>query len=63
MVKLTSLTGKALFYKGAHSLKHKILALEEEAGAEQAGLRHPQPDLRRGADHRDHGQGPGHAAG
>jgi hypothetical protein len=36
VVKLTSLTGRALFYKGAGSLKHKILALEEEAGARQA---------------------------
>lgn len=36
VVKLTSLTGKALFYKGAKSLKHKILALEEEAGVRQA---------------------------
>lgn len=36
VVKLTSLTGKALFYKGRRSLKHKILALEEQAGAERA---------------------------
>ena len=36
LVKLTSLSGKALFYKGRKSLKHKILALAEEAGAEQA---------------------------
>lgn len=36
VVKLTSLTGRALFYKGAGSLKHKILALEEEAGVRQA---------------------------
>lgn len=36
VIKLTSLTGKALFYKGAKSLKHKILALEEESGAHQA---------------------------
>ena len=36
VIKLTSLTGKALFYKGAKSLKHKILALEEESGAQQA---------------------------
>lgn len=36
VVKLTSLTGRALFYKGAGSLKHKILALEEEAGVKQA---------------------------
>ena len=36
VVKLTSLSGKALFYKGRKSLKHKILALAEEAGAEEA---------------------------
>jgi hypothetical protein len=36
VVKLTSLTGRALFYKGAGSLKHKILVLEEEAGVRQA---------------------------
>ena len=36
VVKLTSLTGKALFYKGRTSLKHKILAVEEGAGAEDA---------------------------
>jgi hypothetical protein len=36
VVKLTSLTGKALFYKDRASLKHKVLALEEGAGAEQA---------------------------
>ena len=37
VVKLTSLTGKALFYKDEMSLKHKILALEEGAGADEAG--------------------------
>jgi hypothetical protein len=36
VVKLTSITGKALFYKGEKSLKHKLLAIEEEAGAEEA---------------------------
>ncbi len=37
VVKLTSLSGKALFYKARQSLKHKILALEEGAGAEESG--------------------------
>lgn len=37
LVKLTSLSGKALFYKEQLSLKHKVLALEEGAGAEEAG--------------------------
>lgn len=36
LVKLTSLSGKALFYKERMSLKHKVLALEEGAGAEDA---------------------------
>ena len=36
LVKLTSLSGKALFYKDRTSLKHKVLALEEGAGAEEA---------------------------
>lgn len=35
-VKLTSLSGKALFYKERTSLKHKVLALEEGEGAEDA---------------------------
>ncbi len=37
LVKLTSLTGKALFYKKECSLSHKVLAIEEEKGAEEAG--------------------------
>lgn len=36
VVKLTSLTGKALFYKGRNSLKHKVLALEEQEGVDDA---------------------------
>ena len=36
LVKLTSLSGKALFYKERMSLKHKVLALEEGDGAEDA---------------------------
>jgi DNA primase len=36
LVKLTSLSGKALFYKEGASLKHKVLALEEGDGAEEA---------------------------
>jgi len=36
LVKLTSLSGKALFYKDRLSLKHKVLALEEGDGAEDA---------------------------
>jgi len=36
LVKLTSLSDRALFYKDADSLKHKVLAVEEVAGAEGA---------------------------
>jgi len=36
LIKLTSLTGQALFYKGEDSLRHKVLAIEEEGGADQA---------------------------
>lgn len=36
LVKLTNLSGKALFYKERTSLKHKVLALEEQTGAENA---------------------------
>ena len=36
LVKLTSLSGKALFYKEQFSLRHKALSLEEGAGAEEA---------------------------
>jgi DNA primase len=36
LVKLTSLSGKALFYKEPLALRHKALALEEGAGAQQA---------------------------
>jgi hypothetical protein len=33
LLKLTSLTDRALFYKGEDSLRHKVLAVEELAGA------------------------------
>jgi len=36
LIKLTSLTGEALFYMGQDALKHKVLALEEHAGAQEA---------------------------
>lgn len=36
LIKLTSLTQRALFYKKETSLRHKVLAIEEEAGAEEA---------------------------
>jgi hypothetical protein len=36
LIKLTSLSGKALFYKERNSLKHKVLALEEGDGVQEA---------------------------
>lgn len=36
LVRLTSLTDQALFYRGENSLRHKVLALEEMAGARGA---------------------------
>ena len=36
LVKLTSLSGKALFYKDRESLKHKVLSIEEGDGAGEA---------------------------
>lgn len=36
LIKLTSLSGKALFYKERTSLKHKVLALEEGDGVQEA---------------------------
>jgi len=36
LIKLTSLSGQALFYKGEDSLRHKCLAIAEVAGAEDA---------------------------
>jgi len=36
LIKLTSLTDRALFYKGEDSLRNKVLAVEEVAGAEGA---------------------------
>jgi len=33
----TAMTGQSLFYMGENQLKHKILAIAEEEGAEQAG--------------------------
>lgn len=36
LIKLTSLSDRALFYKGEDSLRHKVLAVEELAGAEGA---------------------------
>ncbi|MBW1809160.1 MAG: toprim domain-containing protein [Deltaproteobacteria bacterium] len=36
-VKYSAMTGQSLFYMGEHDLKHKVLAIVEEEGAERAG--------------------------
>ena len=36
-MRYTRITGQALFYKGKDSLKHKVLAVEEDVGAKDAG--------------------------
>ncbi len=33
LIKLTSMSDRSLFYKGADALKHKVLAIEEQVGA------------------------------
>ena len=38
-VKYSAMTGQSLYYLGETNLKHKILAIVEEAGAEKAALR------------------------
>lgn len=61
LVKLTALSGKALFYKERLSLKHKVLALEEGDGAEEAmyaiRIHQRHGELAGSAEHH---QGPGH---
>ena len=56
LIKLTSLTDRALFYKGEDSLRNKVLAVEELAGADGARLRHPQSHLSQKTGHRIHHQ-------
>jgi len=43
------MTGQSLFYMGETDLKHKVLAIVEEAGAERA-IR-PQAPAERGRNH------------
>ena len=56
LIKLTSLSGQALFYKGEDSLKNKVLAVEEVAGRRRRLLRHPQSDLGQKTRHRNDGE-------
>ena len=56
-VKYSAMTGQSLFYMGETDLKHKILAIVEEEGARAGQLCPEAAAKRRGADHRQHGQG------
>ena len=62
-VQYSAMTGQSLFYMGETDLKHKILAIAEEEGAEQRELRAEAPAERGRADDREHGQGPADGAG
>ena len=55
----SAMTGQALFYMGQKNLKHKILAVSEEEGAERAAYRAETVADRRRAENRQHGQRPG----
>ena len=57
-VQYSAMTGQSLFYMGAVDLKHKILALAEEAGAARASYALKLLAERGGALHRLDRQGP-----
>ena len=58
-VQYSAMTGQSLFYMGETDLKHKVLAIAEEEGA-QRGLVCVEAVAERGqADHRQHRQRPG----
>ena len=59
-VKYSAMTGQSLYYLGETNLKHKILAIVEEEGAEKASYALKLLQSRRGTDHRQHRQGPDH---
>ena len=61
-VQYSAMTGQSLFYMGETDLKHKILAIAEEEGAERACYALEAPAVRGRADHRLHRQGPGDRA-
>ena len=62
-VQYSAMTGQSLFYMGETDLKHKILAIVEEEGAQRATYALEAAAERRRADHRLDGQGPGRRAG
>ena len=57
-VQYSAMTGQSLFYMGETDLKHKILAIVEEEGAERPAMPEALQSGRR-ADHRLYRQGPG----
>jgi DNA primase catalytic core len=58
-VQYSAMTGQALFYLGEMELKHKVLAVVEEEGAQRAGLCAQASAIGRRAHHRVHRQRPG----
>ena len=55
----TAMTGQALFYMGQKNLKHKILAIAEQQGAEARELSVEAVAVGRQAEYRPHRQRPG----
>ena len=58
-VQYSAMTGQSLFYMGEMDLKHKILALAEEAGAARASYALKLLQSEGTLSHRLHRQGPG----
>ena len=56
LVKLTSLTDRALFYKGENALKNKVLAVGGSGRSRGRVLRHQEFDQRQETRHRIHHQ-------
>ena len=57
-VTYSAMTGQSLFYMGETDLKHKVLAIAEEEGAERASYALEAPPVRGRAVDRLDGQGP-----
>ena len=56
-IKYSAMTGQSLYYLGESNLRHKILAIVEEEGAEKASYALKLLAIRRRTDHRQHRQG------
>ena len=61
-VQYSAMTGQSLFYMGEADLKHKVLAIAEEAGAHSASYALKLLQSDGCAEHRIDGQGPGDGA-